>query len=223
MSSPISSGSGRRCFSPSSGRSSWWRRGSSARRSSFRRVNRCTSLTFPRGRSGRHSPTPLPIETGGSPDPISIEHAPTRLVVDSPGPLVAGVTVENILAHPSKPRNRVLTEAIRKLGLAEQAGVGVDRMYRDMIRGGHQPPQISESDYVRVALTGGAPNKPFARYLATLPATLTDDVDAMLVLFTLLSKRTVAAENLQPIIQKSVESRKDRAVCGLITTPEDQN
>lgn len=139
------------------------------------------------------------------PDPISIEHAPTRLVVDSPGPLVAGVTIENILAHPSKPRNRVLTESIRKLGLAEQAGVGVDRMYRDMIRGGHQPPQIAESDYVRVALTGGAPNKPFARYLATLPEAVTDDVDAMLVLFTLLSKRTVTAEELRPVIQKSVE------------------
>jgi len=138
-------------------------------------------------------------------DPISVEHAPTRLVVDSPGPLVSGVTVENILAHPSKPRNRLLTEVIRKLGLAEQAGVGIDRMYRDMIRSGHEPPKITESDYVRVALSGGAPNKPLARYVATLPEIAADDVDAMLVLFTLLSQRTVAAASLEHVLQKPTD------------------
>lgn len=135
-------------------------------------------------------------------DPISIEHSPTRLVVDSPGPLVSGITVDNILAHPSKPRNRTLIEAIRKLGLAEQAGVGIDRMYRDMIRTGHQPPQITESDYVRVTLTGGAPNRNLARYVASLPGATADDVDAMLVLFTLLTQRTVTATRLEPVLQK---------------------
>lgn len=136
------------------------------------------------------------------PEPISIEHSPTRLVVDSPGPLVSGVTVDNILAHPSKPRNRTLIEAIRKLGLAEQAGVGIDRMYRDMIRTGHQPPQITESDYVRVTLTGGAPNRNMARYIASLPVAAADDVDAMLVLFTLLTQRTVTAAQLERVLQK---------------------
>jgi ATP-dependent DNA helicase RecG len=124
------------------------------------------------------------------------------MVIDSPGPLVSGVTIDNILAHPSKPRNRVLIEAIRKLGLAEQAGVGIDRMYRDMIRSGHQPPQIAESDYVRVTLSGGAPNRALARYVASLPSTVADDVDAMLVVFTLLGQRTVSAQGLEPVLQK---------------------
>lgn len=136
------------------------------------------------------------------PDPIAVEHAPSRMLIASPGPLVSGVTVDNILAHPSKPRNRTLLEAIRKLGLAEQAGVGVDRMYRDMIRSGHAPPEINESDYVRVTLTGGAPNRVLARYVAGLPATIADDVDAMLVLFTLLGQRTVTAAGLEPVLQK---------------------
>lgn len=136
------------------------------------------------------------------PEPISVEHAPSRMLIASPGPLVSGVTVDNILAHPSKPRNRALLEAIRKLGLAEQAGVGIDRMYRDMIRSGHAPPEIIESDYVRVTLAGGAPNRALARYVAGLPATTADDVDAMLVLFTLLSQRTVTAAGLEPVLQK---------------------
>ena len=136
------------------------------------------------------------------PDPISIEHASTRMVVSSPGPLVSGVTVDNILAHPSKPRNRVLLEAIRKLGLAEQAGVGIDRMYRDMIRSGHRPPDITDSDHVRVALIGGAPNRALARYVASLPSTVADDVDAMLILFTLLTHKTATAEGLEQVLQK---------------------
>lgn len=139
------------------------------------------------------------------PEPIAIEQSPALLVVNSPGPLVPGVTVENILAHPSKPRNLVLTEAVRKLGLAEQAGVGVDRMYRDMIRGGHRPPTITDTGSVRVSLVGGAPNKPVARYIATLPPKPADDVDAMLVLFTLLSERTVTAPKVAPLLQKPVE------------------
>ncbi|MBI2708905.1 MAG: putative DNA binding domain-containing protein [Actinobacteria bacterium] len=150
------------------------------------------------------------------PDPISIEHSPTRLVVDSPGPLVAGVTVDNILAHPSKPRNRTLIEAIRKLGLAEQAGVGIDRMYRDMIRTGHQPPQITESDYVRVTLTGGAPNRNVARYVARLPPAIAEDVDAMLVLFTLLTQRTVTAVQLKTVLQKGAEE-VEAVLSGLAT------
>ncbi|MGH3516577.1 MAG: ATP-binding protein [Haloechinothrix sp.] len=63
-------------------------------------------------------------------------------MVTSPGPLVAGVTVKNILTHPSKPRNRALTAAVRTLQLAEEVGRGVDRMYREMIRTGRPMPTI---------------------------------------------------------------------------------
>lgn len=138
--------------------------------------------------------------------PVHVEHAPTQLVVTSPGPLVQGVTVDNILSTPSRPRNLRLTAAVRILGLAEQAGVGVERMYREMIRVGHQPPQIQESwGTVRVSLLGGAPNKAIARYVASLPEEYADDADVMLVLFSLLSKRTVTAEQLMPVLQKPID------------------
>lgn len=136
------------------------------------------------------------------PDPVAIEQSPARLVVHSPGPLVRGVTLENILAHPSKPRNRALTEAIRKLGLAEQAGVGIDRMYRDMIRGGHDVPSFSAENYVRVALAGGTPNRSVARYVSGLPSDVAEDVDSMLVLFSFLSSRTATASTLSSVVQK---------------------
>lgn len=142
--------------------------------------------------------------------PVRIEHSPSRLVVDSPGPLVLGVSVHNILTTSSRPRNPRLTAAIRMLGLAEEAGVGVDRMYREMVRIGHQPPQfVEEADRVRVTLLGGAPNTPLARYVATLPPAEADDADTMLILFGLLTKRTVTASELVSVLQKNADEVED--------------
>ncbi|HEX6074608.1 MAG TPA: ATP-binding protein, partial [Micromonosporaceae bacterium] len=144
------------------------------------------------------------------PDPVRVEHAPSRLVVTSPGPLVAGVTVDNILSTSSRPRNTRLTRAVRILGLAEEAGVGVDRMYREMVRVGHQPPQFAEeADRVRVTLLGGAPNQHLTRYVATLPAAEADDADPMLILYQLLTKRTVTASSATRLLQKGVAEVED--------------
>lgn len=137
---------------------------------------------------------------------VRVEHAPTRLSVTSPGPLVQGVTLENILTTSSRPRNARLAASVRVLGLAEEAGVGVDRMYREMVRVGHAPPHFQETvDQVAVTLIGGAPNTHLTRYVATLPQAEVDDADAMLILFTLLTKRVVTASQLVPLLQKRGE------------------
>ena len=62
-------------------------------------------------------------------DTIRLEHDASRLRVTSPGGFVPGVTVDNVLTVSSRCRNLSLAQAIRALGLAESAGVGVDRMY----------------------------------------------------------------------------------------------
>lgn len=136
--------------------------------------------------------------------PVGVEHAPTRLAITSPGPLVQGVTVDNILTTSSRPRNPQLANAVRVLGLAEEAGVGVDRMYREMVSVGHEPPIFEESSTeVKVSLLGGAPNAHLARYVATLPSAEADDADSMIILFTLLKRRTVSAKTLAGLLQKS--------------------
>lgn len=132
-----------------------------------------------------------------------IEHAPTRLAVTSPGPFVSGVTVDNVLTTSSRSRNPLLSGAIRTLGLAETAGTGVDRMYAAMARLGHQPPVfLADLDQVTVTLLGGAPNTFVARFAATLPAEESEDADTMLVLLTLLTRRTVTAVFMGPLLQK---------------------
>jgi ATP-dependent DNA helicase RecG len=126
------------------------------------------------------------------------------LAVTSPGPLVSGVTPENILTHPPKPRNRTLANAARVMGFAEEYGRGVDRMYVSMIRTGRGLPVIEAGqDHVSVRLVGGAPNTHIARYVAQLPTVERDDTDALLVLFHLCSTRMVNAAQVAPILQRS--------------------
>jgi len=137
---------------------------------------------------------------------VSIDHSRSALVVQSPGALVAGVTPENILTHPSKPRNMALTGAFRILGLAEETGRGVDRIYREMIRAGGGIPRIEDGgDGVRVALLSGPQNTRMARFVSRLPEDEREDTDTMLVLFTLCSRQSVAAPALTPLLQKSQE------------------
>jgi ATP-dependent DNA helicase RecG len=110
-------------------------------------------------------------------DSVTVEHSPEVFVVSSPGPLLPGITPENILTHPSLPRNPKLTHAAQILGLVEEVGRGVDRMYREMVRSGQGLPTIESSEQrVRVTLVGGAPNKQLARYVAELPDAEREDV-----------------------------------------------
>lgn len=135
---------------------------------------------------------------------VAIEHSPSLLAVVSPGPLVAGITPENILTHPSKPRNNALAAAARTLGMAEETGLGVDRMYREMIRSGRDVPTIEAPyDSVRVVFAGGSPNTSIARYVAQLPADEQDDTDALLVLLQLCGRQSVNTTRMAPVLQKS--------------------
>ena len=145
---------------------------------------------------------------------VTVEHAATRLAVTSPGPFMSGISTTNVLTAASRSRNPRLAEAVRKLGLAETAGTGVDRMYAAMTRLGHAPP-VFESDEatVRVTLIGGAPNEYLTRYVAGLPPETSDDADTMLTLFTLLQRKTVTAAQMVGLLQKSeqeVQTTLDR-------------
>lgn len=135
--------------------------------------------------------------------PVQVEHSPGWLTVTSPGPLVAGVTPENILRHPSRARFRSLFGAFRHLGLVEQVGAGVDRMYREMLRFGRTPPRISDDrDHVSVTFIADAPNLRIARFVNTLPVQDRDDLDVLLVLGLLRRKRSVHAFTVASEIQR---------------------
>ena len=74
-------------------------------------------------------------------DTIQVHHHRDRLEISNPGGLPAGMTPENILRHPPHRRNPALAAALARLGYIERAGLGVDKMYRLMLRYGKEPPE----------------------------------------------------------------------------------
>lgn len=142
---------------------------------------------------------------------IRLAHDASRLRVTSPGGFVPGVTVDNVLTVSSRSRNRSLTQAIRSLGLAESAGVGVDRMYASMTAIGHQPPTFTTDDVtVEALLVGGPPNQPVARFVADLPVERRGDPDTLLVLTYLLTNRTTTAARMAKLVQRNEAETESR-------------
>ena len=83
------------------------------------------------------------------------------LTVTSPGGFIEGVTVENILSVEPLGRNPVLADSLKRIGLAERSGRGVDRIYEGSLRYGRDLPDYSETTSTKVSLfiPRGMPDK----------------------------------------------------------------
>lgn len=74
------------------------------------------------------------------------------LTVSNPGGLVDGVTLANLLTTEPRPRNRALADAMKRIGIVERSGRGVDRIYRGMLRFGRPEPDYRRTDAQNVVL-----------------------------------------------------------------------
>ncbi|TVP50630.1 MAG: ATPase, partial [Halomonas sp.] len=74
------------------------------------------------------------------------------LTVSNPGGLVEGVTLQNLLTTEPRPRNPLLADAMKRIGIVERSGRGVDKIYRGMLRFGRPEPDYSRTDHSSVIL-----------------------------------------------------------------------
>lgn len=128
--------------------------------------------------------------------------------VRSPGGFPPGVSAARLIATQSKPRNPALAEAMRVLGLAEKEGVGIDTIYRVMLRDGHPEPEIDEQDgEVVVRLSGGVPDvrlREFFDELATREPRLRNEVRATIAITRLLQAPVMRPEELAEAAQSQI-------------------
>lgn len=144
-------------------------------------------------------------------DRVVIDHSTTSLTVHSPGSLPYGVDRDRLLSTVSIPRNPQLMSLLQQLGLAERTSRGIDRMFREQIRVGQTMPTIDVDDYaVTVRFTTGAPNRSFARFLATLSPELRENVDAVLLLDHLCRRPTLTRNDAARILQVDPEEATHR-------------
>lgn len=74
------------------------------------------------------------------------------ITITSPGSFVEDITFRNLLTAEPRSRNPLLADALKRIGLAEKTGRGVDRIYEGSILYGRPLPDYSESNgsYVKL-------------------------------------------------------------------------
>jgi len=137
---------------------------------------------------------------------VYVQWHPDRLEISSPGGFPEGVTPANLLVHEPLPRNPRLYGAAKRIGLVEQTGRGVDKVYLGQLRYGRPAPDYSRSDAtgVRLTLRGGQESLQFAAFVFERerqqgPMT----VEQMIVLNRLFHDRRVTTEQVVIEIQRS--------------------
>lgn len=141
-------------------------------------------------------------------DPTVVEHIGNELRVTSPGGFISDITADNIITHPSRPRYRTLMDAVRRLGLVEQEGIGIDLIVGDLIRIGARPPLIkaTSSPAVRVVLGGRPVDADRYRFFMSLePPEAREDVDAALMIWRTTRPETpfVTAKSCYRLLQRT--------------------
>ena len=128
------------------------------------------------------------------------------LTVSSPGGFINGVTLENLLVTPPRSRNPLLADVIKRIGLAERTGRGIDRIYEGMLRYGRPAPDYSLSTDVAVTvfLSNAEPDLSFMKMLIdqedkgiNLP------VDSLIILARLREERRLTITDLAKAVQKT--------------------
>jgi ATP-dependent DNA helicase RecG len=159
----------------------------------------------------------LPME----PVHLTWVQADSSLDVTSPGGFAGGVSSDSVLSARFS-RNPALADLARALGLVERQGMGVDRMYRELVVLGHRPPLIREEigPAVRTRLVGGAPLAAVMSVMGSVaPTDRQRDVRVALIVHVVLrdgfaSTRSVAG--MLQIPQDEAEEALDAAAGCLV-------
>jgi ATP-dependent DNA helicase RecG len=134
------------------------------------------------------------------------------LVVSNPGGLVDGVTLSNLLTTEPRPRNPALADAMKRIGVVERSGRGVDTIYRGLLRFGRPAPDYQRTDAQNVVL-----RLPTAEAdLDFLKLVVEEEnrrngvlpVDSLIALATLRELKRLSADELAKHIQRDAASAK---------------
>ncbi|HUF27450.1 MAG TPA: ATP-binding protein [Gemmatimonadaceae bacterium] len=134
-----------------------------------------------------------------------------EIEIASPGGFPDEVNVGNLLVTAPRPRNPVLADAFKRIGLVERTGRGIDAIYEGQLRYGRRVPDYSRSTggTVQVALPGGPANVALARLILehdTPRRRVT--LDEMLVLNAIERERQIEIAAAALLIQRPEEAAR---------------
>ena len=132
--------------------------------------------------------------------------------VSSPGPFPEGVSISNLLTVDPSPRNPLLADVLKRIGLAERTGRGVDRIYEGLLRFGRPAPDYggSSGTSVVVKLHGGQADLDFLRFVLAEERRQGEplSLDALIVLSCLRRERRLGFGELTAAVQRTEASSR---------------
>ncbi len=131
------------------------------------------------------------------------------LAISNPGGFVEGVNIDSLLVADPRSRNPLLADAMKRIGLAERTGRGIDRIYEGMLRYGRPAPDYSMSNEYTVSLflSNAAPDLDFLKMIIEQDEKLGSmPIDSLIILSRLRDERRLTTKNLAPYVQKPENS-----------------
>lgn len=134
------------------------------------------------------------------------------LTISNPGGLVDGVTLANLLTTEPRPRNRTLADAMKRVGMVERSGRGVDKIYRGMLRFGRPEPdyrRTSATDVVLQLATVDA-DEAFLKLVVEQEGELKRElpIDSLIALAALREMKRLSTDELARHIQREPTQAK---------------
>ncbi|MDD4029030.1 MAG: ATP-binding protein [Caldisericia bacterium] len=136
---------------------------------------------------------------------VHIKISDDGLSISNPGGFVEGVTLNNLLVADPRSRNPLLADVIKRIGLAERTGRGIDRIYEGMLRYGRPAPDYSMSNEftVSVQMSNVAADLDFLKMVVEQEDKLGNmPIDTLIILSSFRKHRRLTVSNLVPAIQK---------------------
>ncbi len=126
------------------------------------------------------------------------------LTISSPGGFVEGVNLSNLLTVEPHGRNQVLADALKRIGLAEKTGRGIDRIFEGSIVYGRPLPDYSESTstYVKLFIQRAEPDLSFTKMISNEEKRLGRSlpINSLLILSALRSHRRLNIYEISEVI-----------------------
>ncbi len=99
---------------------------------------------------------------------VHVQWSEGEIEISNPGGFPAEVRLDNLLVTAPRPRNPLLANAFKRIGLVERTGRGIDTIFEGQLRYGREAPDYSRSsaEAVHVVLRGGEAKLALARVIA---------------------------------------------------------
>lgn len=142
---------------------------------------------------------------------VYVKHYPDKIVIENPGGFLDGITADNIITHPSAPRNKLVAETLQNLKYVQRTGQGVDIIYKEMVSMGKPYPIYRVfSDSVQLTIESAMEDPDFVRFIVKEQDSkqVSLSLSQLMILRDIVKNRKIRLADVQTVAQISAEEAR---------------